>query len=137
LRPPPPSGDVIVTARYERFTVTAKGSHMAYTLPVGMKITVEISYVDAAGNPAEVDDPGPIWDTANPTIVTITPDQADPTKCEIAAPSTTGSAQVTATADVDLGDGVKSLITTLDLTVVAGEAVAGQIDVIGTPEPIK
>jgi hypothetical protein len=47
-----------------------------------------------------------------------------------------GDVQVTATADADLGDGIREIITLLDLNVVSGEAVAGTINVIGTPEPI-
>jgi hypothetical protein len=133
---PPSSGGVIVTARYGSFIVQAKGNRMAYTLPVGMQIVVTVSYVDAHDNPAEVDDPGPIWDSSAPSIVDIKPDQTNPHKCTIAATGKTGSAQVTATADADLGEGVKSLITTLDLTVVPGEAVAGQIDVTSAPVPI-
>jgi hypothetical protein len=47
-----------------------------------------------------------------------------------------GTAQVVATADVDLGAGVQSLITTMDITVVAGQAVAGTISPTGPAEPI-
>jgi hypothetical protein len=138
LRPPSPAPSIesVVTVSYEQFSATAKGNHMGYKLPVGMMIQVQVSYVDAEGNPAEVDAPGPVWDTASPSIVEIKPDQTNNYKCEIRATGKTGSAQVTATADADMGEGTKSLITTLDLDVVAGEAVAGQIDVTSEPMPI-
>jgi hypothetical protein len=41
-----------------------------------------------------------------------------------------------ATADADLGDGVRELNTLLDVTLVAGEAVTGTINVVGDPQPI-
>ena len=47
----------------------------------------------------------------------------------------TGTAQITATADADLGEGVRELITLLDVNVVAGEAVAGTISVVGSAQP--
>jgi hypothetical protein len=39
--------------------------------------------------------------------------------------------QITATADADLGAGVRNLVTVCDITIVAGEAVAGTIAPIG------
>jgi hypothetical protein len=69
-------------------------------------------------------------------MVTVAVDTADSTKCAITPVGAVGSAQVTATADVDMGAGVQNLITTLDLSLVAGEAVAGVINVVGDPVPI-
>jgi hypothetical protein len=47
-----------------------------------------------------------------------------------------GQAQVTATCDADLGDGVRELITLCDIEVVGGEAVAGTIQPVGEPDPL-
>jgi hypothetical protein len=43
---------------------------------------------------------------------------------------------MTAYADADLGERVRELATTMDVTVMAGEAVAGTITPVGEPEPI-
>lgn len=132
---PPPQGAVIVTTRFGGFSVTTKGTKMAYTLPSDMCVDVQIAYVDAAGNPAVVD--GAVtWTSSAATIVTAAVDAADSTKCLISAIGPVGNAQITATADADLGAGVTNVVTLFDVTVVAGQAVAGTITVIDTPRPI-
>ena len=125
----------IITARYGSFTVTGKGDGMAYTLPSGKEIELQVSYVDQAGNPAAVD--GPVtWASSNTAILTIVAEPTDSTICMATTIGPVGTAQVTATADADLGTGVKSLVTMLDVTVVAGEAVAGTIAPVGEPTPV-
>ena len=47
-----------------------------------------------------------------------------------------GQVQVTATADADLGAGVRNIVTPLDIVVVAGEAMSGAITPVGPAEPI-
>jgi len=128
-------GHAIVTAMYGLFTVTSKGDTVAYTLPIDHFIEVQVSYVDAHGNPAAID--GPVaWTSSNESMATVDVDTVDSTLCRITPVGPPGTAQVVATADVDLGAGVKPLLTTLDLTLVAGTAVAGTIDVVGPPQPI-
>jgi hypothetical protein len=133
---PPPRGFVRVTARYGPFVVTSEGDHVMYTLPVGKEIAVQVSYVDQGGNTATVD--GEVaWASSDPTIAAVTVNPSDTTQAAVAASGgTIGSAQITATADADLGTGVRELLTLLDLTVVAGEAVAGVISITGDPTPI-
>jgi hypothetical protein len=130
-----PQAGCFVTVRYQGFTIKAKGDAMAYTLPADKQVHVQVSYVDAGGNPAAVD--GDVtWDSSNETIVEIVVDAADSTKAIVRAAGKVGSAQVTAYADADLGDGVREIATTMDVTVMAGEAVAGTITPVGEPEPI-
>jgi hypothetical protein len=133
LPAPGPTGDVVVTVRYQHFTATAKGNHMSYQLPNDKLIVVKVSYVDAKGNPASVDG-DVVWDTSNNSVATIEPDQLDSAQCKIIAGGL-GTAQVSATADADLGDGVREIVTTLDVTVIAGEAVAGTISPVGEAQP--
>jgi len=130
-------GYAIVTLRYDRFTVTARGEDMAYTLPDGNKVEVKIEYVDSQGNAAAVD--GDVeWSSSNTDIVTVEVDPDDPQKATVAATEggTIGQAQIIATADADLGAGVREIITTMDVEVVAGEAVAGTITPVGAFTPI-
>lgn len=114
--------------------IISKGAEpVAYNLPVGMQIDVRVDYVDAGGNPATVD--GVVgWASSDATIASVTSTGAQ--TAAIAAVGKLGQAQITATADADLGSGTKSLLTTADITVVAGEAVAGTITPVGEPVPI-
>lgn len=135
LRPPPPDIIPVVTVKFGPFSATARGTNMAYTLPSDMFVTAQIAYQDASGNPATVD--GAVtWSSSDSTIVAVVGDAQDSTQCRIEAVGPVGSAQITATADADLGSGTRSLVTLLDVTVVAGEAVTGSITITSTPAPI-
>jgi hypothetical protein len=130
-----PAGYVLVTLQYGQFSVTAKGNHMAYTLPNTHEVQVQVAYVDAKGNPATID--GDVtWGSSDNNIATVTVD-ADTTRCKVTPAANIGNVQITATADADLGEGTRELITTMDVTVVAGEAVAGTITPAGAPTPIS
>ena len=124
-----------VTVRYGAFTITARGDQMAYTLPDGMQVNVKIAYVDDQGNPAKVD--GDVtWTSSNTDIATVEVDATDSTHALVLASGDLGQVQIAARADADLGTGTRELITTMDVEVVAGEAVAGVITPVGAPEPI-
>jgi hypothetical protein len=134
LRVAPPEAKPILTVTYGRFIATAEET-MAVTLPAGHQITVEVSYVDNKGNPASVD--GEVaWTSSNSEIAEVTVDPADSMTATVQAIGGIGDAQITATADADLGEGTKELVTFLDMHVIPGEAVAGTINVVGTTEPI-
>ena len=108
---------------------------MAYTLPIDKFIEVQVAYVDAKGNPAVVD--GDVtWASSNTAVLKVTVDPDDSTIATVTPQGALSAAQVVATADADLGAGVKQLITTLDINMVSGEAVAGTISVVGDPQPI-
>ena len=128
-------GCVLVTLRYGDFQITARGEDMAYNLPSRMQAHVKVSYVDASGNPAVVD--GAVtWGSSDSTVVSVTVDSTDSTKATVGAVGPVGQVQVTASADADLGQGVRTLVTPMDVTVVAGEAVSGTIAPVGPYEPI-
>jgi hypothetical protein len=130
-----PEGGCRVTVRHNGFTITAWGENMAYTLGADQQVILQVEYVDANGNAATVD--GPVqWDSSNPTIVTVTADAADDMRALVQAVGPVGNAQITATADADLGEGTRTLVTPMDVTVVAGEAVTGTITPVGPAEPI-
>jgi hypothetical protein len=124
-------------------TVTHTGAtKMAYTLPSDKQVRLQIQYVDANGNPAVVD--GLVsWESSDEEIAAVEPLEATPTDETIPeggvvmlVPGTkVGNAQISAHADADLGEGVRELVTLLDVTVVGGEAVAGTITPVGEVEP--
>jgi len=129
-----PVGRTLVTVRHDGFVITVEGNHMAYTLPSGMKVNVKVAYQDAAGNPAAVD--GDVtWASSDDATATVLVDGADSMAAVVSATGPVGQAQITATADADLGAGVRELITIMDVSVVAGEAVAGVISPVGAAQP--
>jgi len=135
LNQPTPEGVCFVTVTYERFTITAKGDKMAYTLAVDKQIGVQVAYTDSRGNPASID--GAVtWDGEPANLVTVTVDPQDSTKATVVPTGPVGNCQVTATADADLGAGTRNVVTLMDVTLVAGEAVIGTITPVGEAVPI-
>jgi hypothetical protein len=131
----PPRGKSFISIAFEQFAITAEGDHVMYTLPADHTVRMQVSYVDAKGNPATID--GAVsWSTSDASIITIDVDPSDSTVCAAVPAGSVGQAQVTASCDADLGDGVRELITTCDIEVVGGEAVTGSIQPLGEPLPI-
>jgi len=133
--PPPPSVPLVrLTMSYGGVKSTHTGAtSMAYTLRNDQQVGLQIAYIDAGGNPAEVD--GAVtWESSDDTIAAVEDPSSDGTNVMLVAQGN-GNCQIKATADADLGSGVRELITLMDVTVVSGEAVAGTITPVGSPEP--
>jgi hypothetical protein len=129
----PPKAGVWITTGSSGITIKAKGPTMAYTLPTDKKVDVKVSYQDAKGNAATVD--GAVtWDTSDTAICGVAP-RGDSTEATL-TPGTVGNAQISATADADLGEGVTTIVCTMDVTVVAGQAVVGTIQPVQV-QPVK
>jgi hypothetical protein len=124
-----------LTIWYDQFNITVEGTTVMYALPVDKLVTMQVSYVDAAGNKAEVDGKV-IWTSSDDDILTVKTDASDTTICTVTPAGQVGQAQVTAIADADMGTGQRRLVTICDIEVLAGEAVAGTIQPMGDPEPI-
>jgi len=96
------------------------------------KVTLAIAPVSKAGNPAVVESSA--WSSSDDTVLTVV--AADDGMSAVATVTgVLGSAQVSVSADADMGEGVETLIGTLDVDVVAGQAVSLGISV-GAPEEI-
>lgn len=105
-----------------------------YTLSADMAVKMQVSYVDASNNPATVD--GPVqWSSSDSTIATVAVDPNDSTIVTVSPVGPVGQVQVTAIADADLGAGVTNLTTISDISIVAGQAVTGSIEPVGSPFP--
>jgi hypothetical protein len=139
--PPAAGPQVTLSATFGGITSTHTGAtHMTYTLPADKTVKLQIAYVDANGHPAAVD--GIIaWESSDPSIAYV---ESLPVKVGAAGSvvqllpgNTIGNCQISAKADADMGEGVRELITLMDVTVVGGEAVAGTITPVGelTPKP--
>lgn len=132
----PPLGQQQITLAFGPFIITAEGSHVMYTLPVDHTVLMQVAYVDAKGNPATID--GDVtWSSSDAAVIAAQVDASDSTICRAIPAGSIGQAQITATCDADLGDGVRELVTLCDIEVVGGEAVAGTIQPVGEPSPIE
>jgi len=108
---------------------------MAYNLPNDHFVDVQVAWTDAKGNPAQVDGPTS-WNTSDQNIAGVDADGTDSTKARVTPGANIGNAQVSASADADLGQGVTTITCLMDVTVVAGQAVAGTITPAGPPQPL-
>ena len=95
---------------------------MALILTDVQKVGLSVSFVTAKGNPAQVDG-APVWSVSDATVLSVVP-SADGLSAEVVAVGPLGTAQVSVTADADLGTGVTALVGTLDVQVVASEAAS-------------
>jgi len=119
-----------LTVTIDRISLTFSGD-FNMLLPIDKQLLgCTISYVDKAGNAAKVDG-FPVWETDRSDLLTIVV-APDGMSADITPVGPVGTAQITVTADADLGEGVKSLTTIGTIECVAAEAVTG---VINFPEP--
>jgi hypothetical protein len=124
-----------ITLSLGSFSITARGDQMAYTLASDMQVLVRVSYVDGNNNPATVD--GDVtWESSDNAIAMVIPNTDDSFEATVRPGTEIGQVQISATADADLGEGVRELITLMDVSVVSGEAVSGVLAPVGDPTPI-
>ena len=106
-------------------SLTFKGEHMSDTMPSGSTASLSIAWIDAAGNPATVDGPT-AWESSDEAVVTLEA-SADSLTATVTSVGPVGPVQVQATADADMGSGIKTITAICDINVIAGEAVGGTI----------
>jgi hypothetical protein len=92
---------------------------------------VSVSFKTEHGLPAKID--GTVaWKSSDDAIALVQADTADSTKATVTAGPKAGNAEIVATADADLGDGVEEVEAFLDVEVIArGQAVGGEITPLG------
>ena len=135
---PPREAVLGIRARFkvEVGQISSEGENMSETLQVGHYATVSVEWLDSAGNPAKVDGPT-TWASTDASVLTCTVSTGNPLIANCHAEAI-GSAGVQATADADLGEGIRTVTATLDVTVITGEAVGGSMsfkDMGGGPPP--
>jgi hypothetical protein len=105
-------------------------------LPANAQAHVTVAFVNANGNPAQVD--GAVtWESSDTDVATVMAD-ADAMGAKILAGPSPGTAVITASGDADLGSGVTEVTAEVEVIVIArGEAIGGEIvpDVISGPAP--
>lgn len=94
------------------------------------QVDLTVAFLDKANNPAPVDGV-PVWSSSDDTVLTVTAG-ADGLSATAVTTGKLGQAQVSVTADADLGAGTTSISGVLDVSVQAGAAVVANI-AAGTP----
>lgn len=120
-----------------RFTFTLgdlvfSGENMSNTMQSGSIATLSIQWVDNKGNPAKVDG-ATDWVSSNEEIVRVEVAAGNPLICNVYSEGAIGAVQVQATADADLGEGIKTITAVCDITVIAGQASGGTITFSQSP----
>lgn len=122
---------LVLSVKDRESGITYKGILMAFVLSAVQEVDVVVSgAVDARGNPAAFQGV-PEWQVSDENVLSVTP-SPDGMSAVVKAVGLVSSAQVSVSVDADLGEGVKPLVATLDVEVVAGEAVSLNIST-GTP----
>jgi len=96
------------------------------TMQVNTYATLSVEWKDKGGNPAKVDG-ATVWTSTNPDILAATVATGNSLICNVYAPGEIGKATVEASADADMGEGVKKVSKTIEIEVTTGEAVEGEI----------
>jgi hypothetical protein len=103
------------------FVVNFRGN-FTMLLPDDKIVSASVTYTDAKGHPAKVDGV-PVWASDNTDVATVAASE-DGMSATISPGSSLGTAQISVTADADLGEGTREVIGIGTVEVVAGEAVA-------------
>lgn len=124
-QPPAPEYRAIFTFTMGQFVF--KGENLMNTMQAGSYATLSVQWVDSHGNPAKVDGPTE-WVSSDEDIATVEVAVGNPLIANVKSAGPIGPVQIQATADADLGEGVKTITATCDISVIAGEASGGEIN---------
>jgi hypothetical protein len=121
----PPQPGYLATFTWQIDNFKVRGENMSSQMQAGTRATVSVAWKDAAGNVVSAEDT--VWSSSDPDIVECTVSTGNPLIANLYAPGPTGKVQIHATADADLGEGIKNVTATTDVEVIEGEAVGGEI----------
>jgi hypothetical protein len=120
LRPAKPR-IIFYRAVIDKFT-TIYGDIEMLILTDSQQVDLAIKPLTKKLHPAQVDGV-PVWSSSDPAVATVEA-AADGLSAVVKAADNLGPAQISVTADVDLGEGVNPMTGLLDIEVVGGGAAA-------------
>jgi len=100
---------------------------MSETMSVGSFAILQATWRGSHGNDAKVDG-DTVWASSDPSVCAVAIYTEDSRLSIVFAPGGLGAAQVQATADADLGEGVKSVTALITIEVIGGRERAGRIE---------
>ena len=124
-----PEGRIVFSSVRIDKNIIIIGDITGMILTATQEVDLAINPVDKKGNPAQVDGT-PVWVSSDPAVIALVV-AADGLSC-VAKAGKMGHAQVSVTADADLGAGVVNISGVIEFDVAASQAVSLGI-VAGTP----
>jgi len=121
-----------ITYQTEAFTI--QGENMSSTMQVGTYATVSVEWKDKGGNIVAVEMGSVKWASSDPATCQCTVSTGNPQIANLYAPGPIGKVQIHATGDADLGQGVTTVTASVDLEVISGQAVGGDIKFTQSPQ---
>ena len=97
------------------------------TVTSGSRYSLAVTWEDADGQPAKVDGKT-TWTSSDPAKATVTAGTGNSQIATLVSLGPTGNVQIQASADADMGDGMKPVTSVMDITIIGGEAESGNID---------
>lgn len=108
---------------------------MAFVLKDDEQVTAKLEFFDKKGKKiAPKLDGIPAWTSTDPAKVSVTPAADGLSALIVAAGNPDDTATITATADGDLGEGVKEITTTGDVAIIGGDVATSNM-AFGAPTP--
>lgn len=118
-------------------TIDGKEWNKMFPMKAEQQIKAAAKFTNKNGQPARVDvsQGVPQWGLSDPSAGVLTPDADGMGMTFVAGSNEVASLIVTCTADADLGDGVKPVVLSGELSILPLEAVGGEL-VFGAPEDV-
>jgi hypothetical protein len=127
-----PEADPAAAFTFETNGLKVKGENLMAQMQVGSYATVSVEWKDKGGNTVKVDGPTK-WESSDPKICKVEVAAGNPQIANLYAPGGIGAVKIEATADADLGEGTKAVTAILDVEVISGQAVGGEIKFTQSP----
>ena len=106
---------------------------MSSEMKTGTWATVSVQWTDKSGNPVGVDG-STQWSCSDPTIMACEVAAGNPLIANLHSLGPLGTVQINASADADMGPSVRTISAPpYTVTVIAGDAVAGEITFSQSP----
>jgi len=102
------------------------------TMQSGSRATLSVEWKQANGQPARVDGET-AWTSSDESVIELSESAGNSQIVTLISLGPTGTVQIQASADADMGDGMKPVTSVMDITVIGGEAEGGEI----TLQPMK
>lgn len=126
-----PGVRAVFAVQYEG--VNFKGENMSSEMKSGTIATLSVQWNDKGGNAVPVDGPTS-WESSDPSILKVEVSTGNSLISNVYSQGPIGTATIQASADADMGQGVRTVYATYDIVVVKGDAVGGDITFTQYPQ---
>lgn len=93
---------------------------MPLELTIDQKARIDVAFTDRAGNPAKVDGT-PLWASSDEGLFSVEPAEDGMSAYVVSGDETGDAGLLTVRADADMGEGMREVVGTLEVRILAGE----------------